>query len=119
MADEFYTVQSGDTLSAIARRYNTTLEKLKQLNPDIKNNYILVGEKIKVSGTGPSIMGSVGVNKSNKAEIVRFGLISDTKRDLFATWKWDKENTKENTLTMITCVENEPLYRRCVKAKEK
>ena len=96
MADQFHTVQRGDTLSSIAKHYNTTLEKLKQLNPDIKSvNYILVGERIKVSGTGPSIMGSVGVNKSNKAEIVRFGLISDTKRDLFATWKWDKENTKE------------------------
>lgn len=93
MADEFYTVQSGDTLSAIAKRYNTTLEKLKQLNPDIKNNYILVGEKIKVSGT--ATLPSVGINKSNKAIVNRFGIISTTKRDVFATWVWDKENTKE------------------------
>lgn len=28
------------------------------------------------------------------------------------------EDTKENTLTLITCVENEPNYRRCVKAIE-
>ena len=28
---------------------------------------------------------------------------------------WDYlENTKENTITLITCVENEPTYRRCV-----
>lgn len=29
------------------------------------------------------------------------------------------ENTKENTITLITCVENEPTYRRCVQAIEK
>lgn len=29
------------------------------------------------------------------------------------------ENTEENRLTLITCVENEPNYRRCVKAVEK
>ncbi len=29
------------------------------------------------------------------------------------------ENTKENVITLITCVENEPNYRRCVKAIEK
>ncbi len=28
------------------------------------------------------------------------------------------EDTKENTITLITCVENEPNYRRCVKAVE-
>ena len=29
------------------------------------------------------------------------------------------DNTEENVLTLITCVENEPEYRRCVQAKEK
>lgn len=29
------------------------------------------------------------------------------------------ENTEENTITLITCVENEPNYRRCVRAIEK
>lgn len=28
------------------------------------------------------------------------------------------ENTKDNRITLITCVENEPEYRRCVQAKE-
>lgn len=28
------------------------------------------------------------------------------------------EKTEENTITLITCVENEPEYRRCVQAKE-
>lgn len=29
------------------------------------------------------------------------------------------ENTEDNILTLITCVENEPNYRRCIKAIEK
>lgn len=29
------------------------------------------------------------------------------------------ENTEDNTITLITCVENEPNYRRCVRAIEK
>jgi LPXTG-site transpeptidase (sortase) family protein len=29
------------------------------------------------------------------------------------------EDTEENKLTLITCVENEPKYRRCVQAQEK
>lgn len=29
------------------------------------------------------------------------------------------ENTEDNIITLITCVENEPNYRRCVKAIEK
>lgn len=28
------------------------------------------------------------------------------------------EDTEENTITLITCVENEPSYRRCIKAVE-
>ena len=32
---------------------------------------------------------------------------------------WSRlENTKDNRITLITCVENEPEYRRCVQAKE-
>lgn len=33
---------------------------------------------------------------------------------------WSKlENTKDNKLTLITCVENKPQYRRCIQAIEK
>lgn len=45
---EVYTVQSGDTLSGIAKRNNTTVAKLQELN-GIKNaNLIYVGQKIKI-----------------------------------------------------------------------
>ena len=46
---EYYTVQKGDTLGAIARKYNIALNKLLGLNPDIKNpNLIHIGDKIRV-----------------------------------------------------------------------
>ncbi len=44
-----YTIQSGDTLSTIARRWNTTVTRLLELNPTITDvNRIYVGQVIKV-----------------------------------------------------------------------
>ena len=44
-----YTIQKGDTLSAIARKYKTTVAELQRMNPIIKDvNKIGVGWKIKV-----------------------------------------------------------------------
>ena len=45
-------------------------------------------------------------------EITKNKIIKDTDIDVL-------ENTEENILTLITCVENEPNYRRCVQAEEK
>lgn len=46
-----YTVKKGDTLSAIAKRYGTTVEALLKANPQIKNaNLIKVGEVINIPG---------------------------------------------------------------------
>lgn len=43
-----YTVRAGDTLSTIARRYNTTVSKIAQAN-NIKNvNLIRVGQVLKI-----------------------------------------------------------------------
>ena len=48
-ANNTYTVKKGDTLGAIAKKYNTTVEKLKKLNPQIKNiDNIPVGSKIRI-----------------------------------------------------------------------
>src|SRR5690554_4342684 len=46
---QYYTVKKGDTLSHIAKRYNTTVKNLVKLNPSIKNpNLIFPGQKIRV-----------------------------------------------------------------------
>lgn len=45
-----YTVKRGDTLSGIAKKYGTTVSKLKSLN-GIKNvNLIYVGQKLRIAG---------------------------------------------------------------------
>ena len=45
-------------------------------------------------------------------EVEKCRIIKDTE------WEY-LENTEENMLTLITCVENEPEYRRCIQAVEK
>lgn len=46
---ETYTIKKGDTLSAIAKRYGTTVDKLMQANPYIKNkNLIYTGNKLQI-----------------------------------------------------------------------
>lgn len=42
-----YTVQKGDTLYGIARKYNTTVEELKSLN-NITGNNLYIGQQLKV-----------------------------------------------------------------------
>ena len=44
----FYTVKSGDTLTAIARKYKTTAKKLKELNNIKDANKIKVGQNLRV-----------------------------------------------------------------------
>ena len=47
--DKYYTVKEGDTLSAIADRYNTSTVKLVLLNPQIKDpNLIYPGDLIRL-----------------------------------------------------------------------
>lgn len=49
VTEEYYTVKKGDTLGAIARQFNISLNKLLGLNPDIKNpNLIHIGDKIRI-----------------------------------------------------------------------
>lgn len=44
-----YTIQRGDTLSAIAKRYNTTVDKIMAANPNIKDkNKIYTGNTLKI-----------------------------------------------------------------------
>jgi len=51
-------------------------------------------------------------NMSKEYKVIKNIIIEDTDLSYL-------ENTEDNMLTLITCVENEPNYRRCVQAVEK
>jgi LysM repeat protein len=48
-AGEYYVIESGDTLGSIAVKYDTTVEELVRLNPDVDPTALRVGERIRVS----------------------------------------------------------------------
>lgn len=49
-ADATYTVKSGDTLSDIAEKYGTTVDRLMQLN-HLSSDFLVVGEQIATVGS--------------------------------------------------------------------
>lgn len=93
MADSYYTVRKGDTLSGIAKKYNTTVTFLAKLNNIQNVNLIYVGQKIRI--TGSVTQAPTNQTASNTPIIDAFGLQSNTDRTVFATWIWTKSNTKE------------------------
>ena len=48
-----YTIRAGDTLFALAQRYNTTVDAILRANPGIDPNNLRVGQVICIPGTGP------------------------------------------------------------------
>ena len=44
----FYKLRSGETLSDVAIKFNTTVEQLLALNPGIQPTNLIVGERIRV-----------------------------------------------------------------------
>lgn len=105
------------TSSKILDDYIGHFEETQKINGNIglaahnrgyKNNYFA---KIKNLQEGDMIY-YVYEEKTKKYEVINQNIIKDT------DW-YCLENTEENMLTLITCVENQPEYRRCVQAKEK
>ena len=45
---EFYEIESGDTLAVVADRFDTTVERLLVLNPDVDPVALRVGQRIRV-----------------------------------------------------------------------
>lgn len=47
-ARRFYVIESGDTFGTVADRFDTTVEALQALNPDVSSNSLVVGQRIRV-----------------------------------------------------------------------
>lgn len=110
MATIKHKVVRGDTLSALAKKYGTTVNAIAKLN-NIKNvNRIYVGQVLTIKGSsspsnknngssgGGGGTGNTGTTdqnttSSNQVTMKAFGLQSDTDNVLFAIWYWQKENT--------------------------
>lgn len=90
MADTYYTVKKGDTLTSIALKFNTTVTKLVELNHLTNPNYIVVGQVLRVTGNPTK----EPVNTTSIPTIRYFGLQSNTDRTVYATWLWSKANTE-------------------------
>ena len=45
---QYYIVESGDTLGAIAAKYDTTVDELLTLNPDVDPSALQPGQRIRV-----------------------------------------------------------------------
>ncbi|MCR4823789.1 MAG: peptidoglycan DD-metalloendopeptidase family protein [Bacteroidales bacterium] len=48
-AIKYYTVRSGDTLSAIAKKHGKSLSTIQKLNPGVNPNKLRIGQKIRVN----------------------------------------------------------------------
>lgn len=87
-----YTVVKGDTLWDIARKYNTTVDKLVQLNGISNPDYIVIGQVLRLTSDAPSSKSS---SSTQKATIKVFGIQSNTDRTVYATWTWNKSNVEK------------------------
>jgi len=72
-ADGTYTVKSGDVLGTIARKFGTTVTKLREAN-GLKTDRITVGQKLKVPAGGPKASpapasGSIPAAKTEPAPV--------------------------------------------------
>lgn len=70
---DFYIVSKGDTLTAIAKKFNTTVNELVKLNNIANPNVIRVGQKLIVKGSQASNKGRVGTVRVNSYLNVRSG----------------------------------------------
>ena len=62
-----YTVKSGDSLYAISKKFNTTVDELKKVN-DLTNNNLSIGQKLIIPNQSTSI-----INTNNNTYIVKSG----------------------------------------------
>jgi membrane-bound lytic murein transglycosylase D len=105
---EYYKVRRGDTLSHIARRYRTSIAKIRDLNDFSSRTLLRVGQKIKV----PDATGGVGFvpeKKSSKTESARRSsstAVASNKKKLKSQKKSQVAKTADKTVHVVRPGEN-------------
>lgn len=104
--EQVYVVKTGDTLSSIAAKYNTTWQKLAEYNNISNPNVIYTGQKIKIPGTKkeetsvPETPAPVTPTPTEPKEITYIVKAGDTLSSIAAKYGVDyKEIAKLNNLT--------------------
>lgn len=91
-----YTVQKGDTLTAISKKYykeykydnySTYMNKLAEINNIENKNLIYVGQVLQLDTKSTST--KKPSSSSNSVTITHFGLDATTDRTVFVSWLWD------------------------------
>jgi len=86
--DQAYTVQRGDTLSAIATRYGTTVAAIMQAN-GLYSSIIYVGQRLAIPGAAGSSVATSGTAGSGKRIVVD---LSEQRMYVYHNgqllWKW-------------------------------
>lgn len=72
----YYTVKSGDSLSAIAAKYGTTYQKIMELN-GLSDYFIYPGQRLKVSGSSSTSSGSTSSGTSYKTPVFNHSNLYD------------------------------------------
>lgn len=94
MAATTYTVVKGDTLTAIATRFGTTVTSIATLNGIEKDelDLISVGQVLIVKTEPGDVTPNTTMPTKNQAIIRNFGLQANTDSTVFATWDWSKSD---------------------------
>ncbi|WP_291136046.1 peptidoglycan endopeptidase [Flavobacterium sp. UBA7663] len=106
LSSETHIVESGESLYKIAKKYDISLEKLKELNPDIKPEAIQIGDKIVISAKKESPK----EKKPKETKIVVAEVLNPTNMD--ANLCTDELGNKVHTVT-----KGETLYKLSKKYK--
>jgi LysM repeat protein len=44
----FYTIERGDTFGSVAAEFDTSVDRLRELNPDVDETMLTIGQRIRV-----------------------------------------------------------------------
>lgn len=67
MSNKYYTVQKGNSLFVIAKKYNTTVAKLKSWN-NLRSDTIYIGQKLIVSKSGKAVNADLGGKTTSNSQ---------------------------------------------------